>query len=75
VLLRLRTPVAWGALDGEPVTTILLLTIREDDQANGHMNVFSKLARKLMHEDFREHLSRAPDPVVACALLTGVLGT
>ncbi|MGC3960725.1 MAG: phosphoenolpyruvate--protein phosphotransferase [Verrucomicrobiota bacterium] len=74
VLMRLRTPVAWGSLDGEPVQTVLLLTIRESDQANGHMNVFSKLARKVMHEDFREHLSRAPDPAVACALLTGVLG-
>jgi len=74
VLIQLRTPVAWGSLDGEPVKTVLLLTIRESDQANGHMNLFSKLARKIMHEDFREHLAHAPNPGVACALLTGVLG-
>ncbi len=73
VLMRLRAPVEWGSLDGKPVQTVLLLTIRESDHANNHMNVFSKLARKVMHEDFRNHLIEAPDSTVACALLSGVL--
>jgi phosphoenolpyruvate-protein phosphotransferase len=75
VLLRLRTPVPWGSLDGQPVRTVLLLAIRECEQAaNGHMNVFSKLARKVMHEDFREHLAGAHNPGVVCTVLGGVLG-
>lgn len=74
LLLKLRSPVNWGSLDGEPVRTILLLTMRESDTANGHLNVFSKLARKIMHEEFRARLNQEQDPAVLCALLKDSLG-
>ncbi len=35
---------------------IILIAMREPQVANGHMQVFSELARKLMNEDFREQL-------------------
>jgi multiphosphoryl transfer protein len=72
--LKLKSPVPWDSLDGEPVRTILLLTMRESDKANGHMNVFSKLARKIMHEEFRARLNQEQDAAALCALLKESLG-
>ena len=74
VILKLRSPASWGSLDGQPVRTVLLLTMRESEPANGHMNVFSKLARKVMHEEFRARLNLESDPVGLCALLRESLG-
>lgn len=74
LLLKLQTPVSWGSLDGEPVRTILLLTMRESDANNGHLNIFSKLARKVMHDEFRARLNQEPDSAELCAMLTEDLG-
>jgi mannitol/fructose-specific phosphotransferase system IIA component (Ntr-type) len=35
---------------------IFLIAMREPQLANRHMQVFSRLARKLMNEEFRGHL-------------------
>jgi fructose-specific PTS system IIA-like component len=69
VLLKLRAPVAWGSLDGQPVRVVLLLAIRETDGAAEHMKVLARLARKLMHEEFRARLEREDDPAALCAFL------
>jgi multiphosphoryl transfer protein len=58
-VLRLKQPVDWGAQDELPVRVALLLAIRESDASNTHMRIFSKLARKLMHEEFRTTLEAA----------------
>jgi fructose-specific phosphotransferase system IIA component len=55
-VLKLKQPIDWGSVDREPVNVIILIAMREPQIANRHMQVFSKLARKLMNEDFREHL-------------------
>lgn len=67
-VLRLSTPVGWDASDGEHVHTVILLAIPASDAAGTHMKVFAKLARKLMHEEFRTRLRRAADAraIVAC---------
>jgi fructose-specific PTS system IIA-like component len=75
VLLKLRHPVAWGSLDGQPVRVLLLLTVRESDQVNGHMKVFSRLARRVMHEQFREQLLTVQQPEQLCALLNESLSS
>jgi len=56
VLLKLREPVAWASIDGQPVKVVILLAIREVDGAMEHMKVLSKLARQLMHDEFRAEL-------------------
>jgi fructose-specific PTS system IIA-like component len=65
---------------GEPVRVAIMLAIPAGESAAGdthaakmHMQVLAKLARKLMHEDFRERILRAShaDDVVA-ALTTGL---
>ena len=69
VILRLKNPVDWGSLDHQPVNVIVLMAIREAEQANGHMKIFSQLARKVMDEGFREGLARESVPSELCAVL------
>jgi fructose-specific PTS system IIA-like component len=69
VLLKLRTPIHWGSLDDQPVRVILLLAIRESEQSDAHMKIFSRLARRVMHDTFREHLVREQVPATLCAFL------
>jgi phosphoenolpyruvate-protein phosphotransferase len=60
-VLKLRTPVDWGAVDGNPVHVVILLAVRESDGNGAHLRVFSKLARNLMNEEFRQNLLQAED--------------
>jgi fructose-specific PTS system IIA-like component len=65
---RLRRPLPWQSVDDEPVSCAILLAVRESDEDGSHMKVFSKLARRLMHEDFRERMlgARDRDAVLSC---------
>jgi phosphoenolpyruvate-protein phosphotransferase len=67
-VLRLRQPVEWGSLDGAPVRMAILLATRQS-AGGGHMQVFSRLARRLMHQPFREGLLAAQDPAGLLDLL------
>lgn len=69
VILKLRTPVDWGSLDHQPVNFIILMAIREAEQANAHMKILSRLARKVMDEGFRAELVKADEPGALCAFL------
>jgi len=60
-ILKLNKAVEWGSLDGQPVRIVILLALRETDTNIRHMQVFAKLARKLMDEQFREELERLED--------------
>ena len=60
-VIKLKTPVEWGSSDGLPVGIVLLLVVPAGDTAGTHMKVFAKLARKLMHEEFRDQLAAALD--------------
>ncbi len=66
-VVRLKEPIEWDAVDAQPVECVILLAMRESDKDGTHMKVFSKLARKLMHEEFRSCLLAARD---SNALLT-----
>jgi len=56
-VLRLNEPVIWDSAHSERVSVVILLTLRNSEFANtNHMQIFSTLARKLMNEDFRQHL-------------------
>jgi fructose-specific PTS system IIA-like component len=64
-VLKLRQPVEWGSMDGRPVEVLMLLAVPLSETAGGggtgHMKVFAKLARKLMHEEFRAKMMDAVD--------------
>jgi multiphosphoryl transfer protein len=61
-ILKPKRPIEWNSLDGEPVRMVILLALRETGKNGSHMQVFSRLARKLMNEEFRERLLSADDP-------------
>ncbi len=69
-VVRLAQPVEWGSLDGQPVRCVILLCMRATDEEGVHMRVFSTLARRLMHAEFRDRLMSAPD----CDRLLAELG-
>src|SRR5690606_36915667 len=71
---RLGAPVDWGAADREPVDTVILLAMREADAERLHMQVFAKLARRLVHEEFRARLRAAPDAASIVDLLREEVG-
>jgi fructose-specific PTS system IIA-like component len=68
-LLKLRQPVEWGSLDGQPVRVVLLLAVREADGATEHMRVLARLARQLMHQEFRSKIEAQDSPEALCAFL------
>src|SRR5580704_3432282 len=55
-VLKLTQPIDWGSVDGEPVSMIILMAVREPQIANRHLQVLSELAKKIMNEEFRGHL-------------------
>jgi fructose-specific PTS system IIA-like component len=55
-ILKLDQPIEWGSVDGGPVRMVILLALRESNRNGTHMKVFSRLARKLMDEEFRGRL-------------------
>jgi len=60
---------AWDSLDGQPVSVVILLAIRESGAATEHMKVLARLARQLVHEEFRLRIEQENDPAVLCAFL------
>jgi fructose-specific PTS system IIA-like component len=73
-LIKLRKPVPWESLDGQPVKVVVLIAIRDGDQGVTHMKILSNLARKIMHEDFRQRLLREQDSDSLCQFLKQTLG-
>ncbi|WP_411954572.1 PTS sugar transporter subunit IIA [Alkalibacillus sp. S2W] len=56
---RLTNEVDWQSLDGNPVTSVFMIAIPEEQAGNEHLQILSQLSRKLMHEDFRQKLQDA----------------
>jgi multiphosphoryl transfer protein len=72
-ILKLDRPIEWGSLDGKPVEVLILLAIRESGEARAHMKVLAKLARKVVHEDFRDRLAAPGNPADTCRFLEEAL--
>lgn len=71
-VVKLARPIAWGAEESGGVDFAILLAMRESARDNAHMQVFSRLARKLMNEDFRAQLTGANDADSVLKLLMTV---
>ncbi len=69
-ILRLEDPIAWGLEDAEPVRCVILLAARATGERGSQMQVFSKLARNLMREEFRGRILAAADGEDLLACLT-----
>ncbi len=73
-VVRLKQPIAWNSEDDEPVQCVIQLGIRESDKDGTHMKIFSTLARRLMHEEFRARLLGACDRDAVYSCLAEELG-
>ncbi|RJX75274.1 phosphoenolpyruvate--protein phosphotransferase [Vibrio sinensis] len=69
-VVTLNEKIAWG--DDVDVDLIIMLTVT-DEGKDTHMKVFSKIARKLMHEEFRQSLKQAKEPSEVIDILTKTL--
>lgn len=73
-VVKLRQGVEWGSMDAQPVRVVLLLAVPAGDTSGAHMKIFATLARRLMHETFRERLMNAATPELIVAALRAELG-
>jgi fructose-specific PTS system IIA-like component len=55
-LLKFSNGIKWNPDDKEAVKILIMLVVKQQDAASTHMQVFSKLARKIMHNEFRDYL-------------------
>lgn len=62
IILRLTQGVEWASLDGQPVSFVISLLIPDGEAGTTHLQLLSKVARLLMHEDVRDALKSAPTP-------------
>lgn len=63
---RLATPVRWGDDDAQ---FIIMLTLNKHAAGDQHMRIFSRLARRIMHEDFRSALVNSDSAQAIAGLL------
>lgn len=53
---RLNNEIIWNEETKEVVNIIILIAVPQNNEGNLHMQILSNLARRLMHEDFRNQL-------------------
>ena len=63
---RLNAPVRWGDEDAQ---FIIMLTLNKHAAGDQHMRIFSRLARRIMHEEFRNALVNAASADAIASLL------
>ncbi|MNE89637.1 PTS system mannose-specific EIIBCA component [compost metagenome] len=52
-MAKLPQPVQWG---DEEAQFVIMLTLNKHAAGDQHMRIFSKLARRIMHDSFRDAL-------------------
>lgn len=64
---RLKDPIAWETLDGQPVNIIILFAVSLDDKGMSFVKLMSQVARKLAHDETTLNLlaAKTVDDVVA----------
>ncbi len=58
-ICKLANPINWGNTE---VSVIVMLTLKKelaDSSGNEHMKIFSKLAKKIMNQGFRDQIYNA----------------
>lgn len=60
VFARLKNPIEFGSVDGEPVHLVFLL-VGGHQKAGIHIKLLSKISRLLNHDNFRNQLLKASD--------------
>jgi len=66
--VRLKTPIAFDAPDGKPVTQVFVLLVPEQ-ATEQHLQLLSELAQMFSARSFRERLASATDPASVAAVI------
>jgi PTS system nitrogen regulatory IIA component len=61
ILLRLRTPIAFDAPDGKPVSLALVIIVPADDATEQHLQLLARFASLCTDRTFRTRLLEAAD--------------
>jgi PTS system fructose-specific IIA component len=56
---KLNGSVDWNSLDEQPVSMVFLIAVPEEQAGTEHLKILTTLARKLIHESFRDQLMNA----------------
>jgi PTS system nitrogen regulatory IIA component len=73
IVARLKEPIDFDSIDGEPVDLVcLLLLSKENEQAQ--LNTLASVARRLRSPEVLEQLRRAPNRVVFYNIMVGRTG-
>ncbi|SFR07970.1 PTS sugar transporter subunit IIA [Desulfoscipio geothermicus] len=59
---KLAHPIDWQSLDEEPVSMVFLIAVPAEQAGNEHLRILAAIARKLMHEEYRNQLREAGSP-------------
>lgn len=69
IVVKLKNEINWEALDDKPIKIIIALAVSEKEAGTTHLRLLSEIAKKLMHEDFREDIFKADDKNKIISLL------
>lgn len=61
MVVQFSQAIDWEAIDDQPVKVAIALIMPDQDEENTHLQVISKFARKLIHEDFVQKLTSTDD--------------
>ena len=71
LFVRMQHRIEWQSIDQEPVEAAVCL-LAPDDKNDFHLRALSKLARRLMHDDFVEILKTAEKEQILMEILDTV---
>lgn len=69
---RLNNEVVWDEKTKEVANIVILIAVPKNNAENLHMQILSRLARKLMHDDFRNQLINSDKDEVYKLLCEGL---
>ncbi|WP_343758653.1 fructose PTS transporter subunit IIA [Clostridium oceanicum] len=72
VFARLKNQVDWDAIDGNPVKLVFLLAIKKEDANNTHLRILSKIASKLMDDEFLNKFLNAENEEVVVNAISAI---
>ncbi|AOT70387.1 PTS sugar transporter subunit IIA [Geosporobacter ferrireducens] len=72
-LVKLKSPIDWNAIDGEPVSLIIGLLTPAENNGSIHLTLLASLSRKLMEEDFKKRFFLSHDQDELFNLITEAL--
>ncbi len=59
--VRALVPIEWDTFDGQPLTNMFALLIPVEGEAE-HLQVLTKISRKMMNKEFRADIKSTDDP-------------